>query len=267
MDNVAQPNRPQGNGDGSIVIGEAGSTPASPSRVRLIVAAVCAVAAIALIAFVFTSGGGKDQVTLSAPTATLAPADRPVATTAVPDTTAATIPPSTVAPLSPLAAQLGEQYSTEIRPIVDLPVPVALRIDTIKVNTDLVLPVGVDDKGEFAVPEAKEVGWYQYGQRPTQSGATVLAAHVSWKKQSGVFARLGTLEPGSEIFVTLSDGSEKRYVALERTMYDKQELPYDRIWTREGPEVLVLITCGGDFNPEIRRYRENIVVYAVPQDA
>jgi hypothetical protein len=26
----------------------------------------------------------------------------------------------------------------------------------------------------------------------------------------------------------------------------------------------VLITCGGDFNPEIRRYRQNIVVYAAP---
>jgi len=27
---------------------------------------------------------------------------------------------------------------------------------------------------------------------------------------------------------------------------------------------LVLINCGGDYNPEIRRFRENIVVYAVP---
>jgi hypothetical protein len=27
---------------------------------------------------------------------------------------------------------------------------------------------------------------------------------------------------------------------------------------------LVLITCGGSFNPDIGRYRQNIVVYAVP---
>ena len=94
--------------------------------------------------------------------------------------------------------------------------------------------------------------------------ATVLAAHVSWKKQAGVFARLGRLEPGSEVVVRLSDGSQARYVVTERTMYDKTALPYDRIWTRQGQEVLVLVTCGGEFNPEIRRYRQNIVVYAVP---
>ena len=47
-------------------------------------------------------------------------------------------------------------------------------------------------------------------------------------------------------------------------MYPKTALPVDRVWATSGPETLVLITCGGDFNPEIRRYRDNIVVYAVP---
>ena len=44
----------------------------------------------------------------------------------------------------------------------------------------------------------------------------------------------------------------------------KLELPRERLWRNTGPEELVLITCGGDYTPEIRRYRENIVVYAVP---
>ena len=47
-------------------------------------------------------------------------------------------------------------------------------------------------------------------------------------------------------------------------MYDKDALPRERIWRNTGDETLVLITCGGDFNPEITRYRQNIVVYAVP---
>jgi hypothetical protein len=47
-------------------------------------------------------------------------------------------------------------------------------------------------------------------------------------------------------------------------VYGKSELPRERIWRNTGEETLVLITCGGDYNPEIRRYRENIVVYAVP---
>ena len=31
-----------------------------------------------------------------------------------------------------------------------------------------------------------------------------------------------------------------------------------------GPPALVLITCGGDFDRSIRRYRSNVVVTAVP---
>jgi sortase (surface protein transpeptidase) len=66
--------------------------------------------------------------------------------------------------------------------------------------------------------------------------------------------------------VVADDGSTRVYEVVERTIYDKDELPRDRIWTTTGDETLVLITCGGSYNPEIRRYRQNIVVYAVPVD-
>ena len=62
----------------------------------------------------------------------------------------------------------------------------------------------------------------------------------------------------------LADGSTRTYQVVEQAMYPKTALPVDRVWATSGPETLVLITCGGDFNPEIRRYRDNIVVYAVP---
>lgn len=51
---------------------------------------------------------------------------------------------------------------------------------------------------------------------------------------------------------------------LEATGLGATELPRERIWRNTGPETLVLITCGGDFNPDINRYDDNIVVYAVP---
>ncbi len=50
-------------------------------------------------------------------------------------------------------------------------------------------------------------------------------------------------------------------------MYVKDGLPTDRLWATTGDEMLVLITCGGEFNSDIRRYRHNIVVYAVPVDS
>ena len=116
-------------------------------------------------------------------------------------------------------------------------------------------------------PDETEIGWWQYGSSPGLPGATVLAAHVSWNYTAGPFHRLGNAELGDRIDVIAGDGSTRVYQVIERTMYVKDGLPADRIWTTTGEEMLVLITCGGDFNPDIRRYRHNIVVYAVPVDS
>jgi hypothetical protein len=127
--------------------------------------------------------------------------------------------------------------------------------------------VGIDESGELEVPDEKHIGWYEYGSAPGLPGATVLAAHVTWNRTIGPFFRLGDLEPGARIDVRLQDGGLRVYEVTERTMYAKDELPGDRIWRTTGDETLVLITCGGSYNADIRRYRHNIVVYAVPVDA
>ncbi len=141
--------------------------------------------------------------------------------------------------------------------------PVGLTIDGIGVS-DPIRAVGLEENGELEVPDVDEIGWYRYGAAPGERGATVLAAHVYWNDRRGPFHKLGRMEPGDLMELQLVDGSVRTYAVVERTMYDKDSLPNDRIWRRTGPETLVLITCGGSFNPEIRRYRQNIVVYAVP---
>ena len=143
--------------------------------------------------------------------------------------------------------------------------PLAIRIGDLELDTP-VRAVGIEEDGELEVPDETEVGWYRYGSAPGLPGATVLAAHVSWNRKIGPFHRLGNLEPGARVDVVADDGSVRVYEVIERTVYDKDELPRDRIWTTTGEETLVLITCGGSYNPDIRRYRQNIVVYAVPVD-
>ena len=138
------------------------------------------------------------------------------------------------------------------------------QIDTVDVARFPVRAIGLEPDGQLEIPDETEIGWYRYGATAGQPGATVLAAHVSWNRTAGPFARLGTVEPGARIAVTLDDGSMRRYEVVERAIYGKLELPRERLWRNTGPEELVLITCGGDYNPEIRRYRQNIVVYAVP---
>lgn len=197
-----------------------------------------------------------------------APSDAPSApSSGVPSDVPTDVPTDvatvTTAPLSPLAALLGERGSAipiEVEPRVR---PVGLRIGAIFVD-DPVVTVGLEEDGELEVPGADEIGWYRYGAAPGRPGATVLAAHVTWNGEYGPFLNLGDLEPGDVVEVDLEDGRRRVYEVVERTMYDKDGLPRDRIWRTTGDETLVLITCGGDFNPDINRYRQNIVIYAVP---
>ncbi|MFN3255588.1 MAG: class F sortase [Ilumatobacter sp.] len=165
---------------------------------------------------------------------------------------------------SPLAELLGPTYSVVPEPLTPRPQPVGLAIDAIDVDEYPIRAVGLEPDGQLEVPDETEIGWYRYGATAGRPGATVLAAHVSWNGTTGPFFELGSLEPGNQVSVALDDGTIRQYVVTERTMYDKNELPRERIWRNTGDETLVLITCGGDFNPEIRRYRQNIVVYAVP---
>lgn len=227
----------------------------------LIVAALLAGAGLAIAGFA-TRGGG-DDVVLDVEEATV-------------DVTPSTVPPrvdvepptdddrSTDDTVSPLVAQLGPRLSAVPQEVVPRPVPVGLQLASIDVSRFPVRPVGLEPDGQLEIPDETEIGWYRYGATAGQPGATVLAAHVAWNRTTGPFARLGRVEPGEQVEVTLDDGSVRRYVVTERAIYGKLELPQDRIWRTSGDETLVLITCGGDYNPEIRRYRENIVVYAVP---
>ena len=218
---------------------------------------------------------GADAVVLevesavaSLPPSTIAPLPTtPVAGLTTPPITTPPAPPMTsvAPPLSPLSSLLDDRGSAipeELEPRVR---PTALVIRDIDVLHP-VRDVGLEDDGELEVPDETEIGWYRYGASPGRAGATVLAAHVTWNRSVGPFFRLGDLEPGERIEVALDDGTTRIYEVIERTMYDKDGLPRERIWRTTGPETLVLITCGGDFNPDIRRYRQNIVVYAVPID-
>ena len=243
----------------------------SPSRrllTVLIVAALLVGGGLALAGFA-TRGGGDDVVLdVEGATASVAPSTVPPRTTE-PEAPALEPPdggeeaPDDEA-LSPLAALVGERFSAIPEARAPRPRPVGIQIDTIDVARYPVRAIGLEPDGQMEIPDETEIGWYQYGATAGQPGATVLAAHVSWNRTAGPFARLGTVEPGSQIEVALDDGSLRRYEVVERAVYGKLELPRERLWRNTGPEELVLITCGGDYNPEIRRYRENIVVYAVP---
>ena len=197
--------------------------------------------------------GPDAATTKSATTDPPSPTARPTPSTTTTTTTLA---------LSPLRSLVGEAVSAQpVPPLVDV-APMAITIDAIGAHAP-VRSVGIAPDGQLEVPDETHVGWYRLGAAPGQPGATVLAAHVSWHDRAGPFLRLGELEPGALVDLALADGSSRRYQIVTRAQYGKLMLPREEIWRTTGPETLVMLTCGGAFNPDIRRYADNIVVTAV----
>ena len=141
--------------------------------------------------------------------------------------------------------------------------PVGIRISDIRVD-DEVVPVGVEADGSFEVPAVNEVGWYRFGSNAGDPGSTVLAAHISYDGVDGVFRHLSSVSPGARVEIEMADGAVVEYRVVEMAEYDKAELPVDDLFSEFGDDRLVLITCGGTFNPSLRSYDSNVVVHAVP---
>jgi sortase (surface protein transpeptidase) len=146
--------------------------------------------------------------------------------------------------------------------VVRPPVPVRLRVPAIAVDAPIV-PVGVNEAGDLTVPTADDVGWYRFGSAPGRSGSAVLAAHVDFDGRRGAFFRLGELTPGAVAEVVLDNGRTRAFRAVAADTHSKGELP-DELFARTGPTQLVLITCGGSFDADARRYADNVVVTATP---
>lgn len=176
-----------------------------------------------------------------------------VGATATTTTTTTTVAPSTTAPTTTTTAPppMPEE-------------PVGLSIPSIGVQSE-VIPVGLEPNGEMEVPPASQAGWYLYGPRAGEAdGTAVIAAHVDFGGERGVFFELRRLEVGSEVTVTDRAGASHRYRVTERFQVDKDELPIEQLFVADGPPGLVLITCGGSFDRGVRSYEDNIVVRAVP---
>ncbi len=140
--------------------------------------------------------------------------------------------------------------------------PTQIVIDSIDVDHP-VSAVGVDSQQAFSVPEAQLVGWYKWGSAPGMEGSTTLAAHVDFNGAPGAFFRLSEIEIGATIKVA-SGGTSKTYVVTKARFYGREGLPTDELFAKEGPEVLTLITCGGQFDEGTRSYSDNFVVQATP---
>ena len=127
--------------------------------------------------------------------------------------------------------------------------------------------VGLADNAAMALPANPAVAaWYRYGAGPASpAGATVVAAHVdSLAYAIGPFARLADAPAGTEIVLETADGGAHRYAVASVDSVEKPSVPWASVFDRAGQPRLVLVTCGGEFDYDARRYLSNVIVTAVP---
>lgn len=190
---------------------------------------------------------------------------RPSATAGAPVAEVLTAPAGPSAPPAP-----DRLPSVSARPATpsaaeEPPAPVRLSVPGLDVTAP-VDPVGVADDGQMALPEdVSRVGWYRFGPAPGEDGSAVIAGHVDDAEQGlGALAPLREAAVGDVVETTDETGTTSRWRVVAREVFQKEVLPLEDLFRRDGPPRLTLITCGGPFLPEYRSYRDNVVVVAEP---
>ena len=197
-------------------------------------------------------------------------AEGPTATSSGPDGSSAPTGPGGRAPTTPSvpvpsvsvsSADLTAQATETVIAPVSLRIPaqdIALPID----------PVGVQADGQMEIPPlAERGGWYRFGAAPGEvAGTAVIAAHVDSIASAGLgpFARLKNLVPGDAVEVTLADGTSRDYAVTSVDRVAKSDARWQDVFVRDGAPRLVLITCGGVFQPAVGHYADNVIVTAEP---
>lgn len=140
--------------------------------------------------------------------------------------------------------------------------PVRVKVPDLGIDAPVIL-LGLDQDQALEVPgNATDTGWWTGGSVPGTVGPAVLAGHVNYKGQAGVFQEIGRMEPGDRVEVTLDDGTATAFVVDRVEQHAKDAFPTDAVYGPTPGSELRLVTCGGDFDESSGHYDDNIVVYA-----
>lgn len=140
--------------------------------------------------------------------------------------------------------------------------PTRIEIPSIGVDSKL-MGLGLDQTGAMQVPPGGfPAGWYTGAPTPGEDGPAVIAGHVDWDGEPGVFFDLRNVEEGAAISVTRQDGTVAQFEVTRISAFAKAEFPTELIYGSLDYPGLRLITCGGAFDESADSYDDNIVAFA-----
>ena len=162
----------------------------------------------------------------------------------------------------------GEGDEDEDAPPEDAPIQ-RIIVEGAEIDNSAILTLGLQPDGStFEVPtNATQVAWYDFSGLPGEDDKSpILAAHVSYRGQRGVFFDLTQAEPGTFIYLVMADGTAYKYEVVFNRDIAKTVLTWEDLGCDPtqcfAEDAVTLVTCGGSFNPRTRSYNDNVVVRA-----
>lgn len=138
--------------------------------------------------------------------------------------------------------------------------PVRFYIPVLNIDAN-VQEVGITEKGNIATPRNfSSVGWYKYGILPGKNGTAVIDGHVdNGLAFPAVFSNLKNIKIGDNIYVETKENEMLNFVVENIDVYDYDSSTKDIIKNSDIPH-LVLITCTGNWIPNLRTHDKRLVV-------
>jgi sortase (surface protein transpeptidase) len=168
------------------------------------------------------------------------------------------------APLRPIVLrggrpQLGSDAAGPATEVDRPAEPARLSIPSLGVHAD-VQRVSSTATG-IEVPQVGRAGWFDEGPRPGEPGRAVMIGHLDSQTGPGLFALLPGVERGTDVSIADARGAVHRFKVVGKAEVTKATFPSAAVYGPSARPVLVLITCGGPYDPATG-YRDNVIVYA-----
>jgi hypothetical protein len=162
-------------------------------------------------------------------------------------------------------ASAADSQSVTSTPVpLDALQPVRLSVPTVGINA-FVEQVGTLANGDMATPTQNpwvDSGWYSDGPHPGERGSAVIDGHLD--RPGGypaVFWYLRNIHVGDAVFVTEKDGKQLRFHVTRIAYYASRDAPLQDIFGNRSSAYLNLITCAGDWIPNLHQTTLRLVVY------
>ncbi|MGW2744418.1 class F sortase [Streptomyces sp. NPDC001450] len=141
--------------------------------------------------------------------------------------------------------------------------PTSLRIRSLGIDAP-VIGLRLDRDRQLETPpldRPKEIGWYQGGATPGESGTAIAVGHRDTRTGPAVFASLAQVKPGKLIEAKRADGRTAVYTVDRVKVFDKAGFPDKEVYGPARRPELRVLTCGGLFSRRTG-YTSNVVVFA-----